>query len=719
MLTRIVIAAVFLTGLTFASVSCTDSEPTPASTYAPASTSASSQLTSPDPTPVPTSAPAQTATPTSMPAVSPIPTSVPTPTSVATEVPVAATVPDPTRPPIPTLPPISTQAATPAPSPASTPAPSPTLTSVAHVPTPTPASATVPAPSPVPISTSTPISTQTATPALEPTYLGEEVPPCTPAPGAAVDPCGPRAEWDSTTGRGGHIIFDAPLHVDYLLNGSPTVPIYTTHVVLRGTYIPGTVRCTSGHRIRFPSYVGEGFGGLLIYCFADVRVNAYLLGSGPPTLTVTAHTSLYALSGDDDDYGLGQLESRRLAYERALAEGGRFEYEEPLRGYLPPDGGAGPLRLEDGPDGLAATGPPGGIGGREVVMFIRPSISVSVETWEVRYKWDVERRDDATVVAIHPYREWFNLEPHGSLVEMELAALTQAVTTAHQQRVVANGGRIGADDSLPMLVTDANQLRQYYTEVGAYAPDVPTPAQPPPTCGLAVPDQADNPGLMRDCINLLAAKDALRGTATLNWSVDTPISDWDGVRVLGSPGRVTSLVLTSKNLTGTIPPDLARLDALEYLWLNYNRLTGEIPAALGSLASLKNLILSDNLLTGTIPQELGELSGLEVLWLNENQLSGEIPAALGDLSDLRDLFLSGNALSGAIPSDLGDLSNLEDLWLSHNQLTGEIPAALGNLSNLKDLFLGVNHLTGCIPPALRNVDDNDLDSLGLQDCAAP
>ena len=235
----------------------------------------------------------------------------------------------------------------------------------------------------------------------------------------------------------------------------------------------------------------------------------------------------------------------------------------------------------------------------------------------------------------------------------------------------------------------------------------------------AVPNPADNPGLMRDCINLLAAKDALQGTATLNWSVDTPISEWDGVRVLGSPSRVTRLQLTSEGLTGTIPPDLARLDGLEFLWLNYNQLTGEIPAALGNLASLKSLTFNHNLLTGAVPRELGDLSRLESIWLNENQLSGEIPASLGDLSNLRQLLLAGNRLSGAIPSVLGDLSNLESLKLNYNQLTGEIPSALGRLSNLKDLLLGDNQLTGCIPPALRNVEDNDLDSLGLQDCSTP
>ena len=83
-----------------------------------------------------------------------------------------------------------------------------------------------------------------------------------------------------------------------------------------------------------------------------------------------------------------------------------------------------------------------------------------------------------------------------------------------------------------MLVTDANRLREFFSDpkVGAYDhPDGPNPKQPPPPCGLAVPDQANNPGLMRDCITLLELKDTLRGTAALNWMASTTIATWEGV----------------------------------------------------------------------------------------------------------------------------------------------------------------------------------------------
>ena len=429
---------------------------------------------------------------------------------------------------------------------------------------------------------------------------------------------------------------DFSLRVDHLV--SHPIEVFTTHVALRGTYLPGTVRCTSGHPRRAPSYLGRGqaSSGLLIYCFADVRVNAYLLGTGPSTLTVTVYRSVYqsvnAFGGDDEDYGLEQLESRRLAYERALSEGGRFQYDPPLRGFLPPDGGLGPLRREydtldeaHEPNGPAVIGPPGGIGGREAVLFIGPSGRLSVEAWVVRFTWDVERREDGTVVALHPFIDRFDLErvrdanlAYLSLLEMELPALTQAVTTAHQARVAANGGRIGEDTDLPMLETDANRLRQYFSDpkVGGYAPGVPAPVQPPPPRGLAVQDQGGNPDLMRDCIHLLGLKDALRGAATLNWSVNTAITGWEGVTAAGTPSRVSKLLLSSESLSGTIPPELGRLVELTHLDLSSNSLTGEIPRELGGLSNLQEIRLSGNSLTGCIPASLKDVPTNDLGLLN-------------------------------------------------------------------------------------------------------
>ena len=71
-----------------------------------------------------------------------------------------------------------------------------------------------------------------------------------------------------------------------------------------------------------------------------------------------------------------------------------------------------------------------------------------------------------------------------------------------------------------------------------------------------MPDPANTPGLAADCTALLVAKDVLRGTATLNWSPATPIADWDGVTVGGTPPRVTELDLRDYGPTGRIPAEL-------------------------------------------------------------------------------------------------------------------------------------------------------------------
>lgn len=403
-------------------------------------------------------------------------------------------------------------------------------------------------------------------------YLTQEIPPCNPISGSSVDPCESDVKIQTNPlvdeGAGRIFEYDTPQTVRAFLDGGSIS--FIPHIVLRGTYIPDTARCTSGNPLHTPSYVEPGYfqNSILILCFADVRVNSYILGAGPTRLTVQVSYLPYW-----EGY---------YAHDAANLD---MTEQELIEQFL----GAFVVILEEG---YGHTGE--GIYGREMALFIGPGSNHAVAVWEVFETWDVQRQDDGTISAVHPHRDdWrgarlVEYQNHRSTLEMELPAFTQAVTAAHQARVAEYGGRIAPDDiqsraegvDLPMLVTDANMLQQFYTDTGAYDHPDGTPSQPPPPCGLAVPDQGDNPGLMRDCMNLLAAKDALRGTAALNWSVDTAISDWGGVTIEGSPSRVTRLLLNEKGLTGIVAPELARLDGLEYLRLAENQLTDCIPLAL-------------------------------------------------------------------------------------------------------------------------------------------
>ena len=282
--------------------------------------------------------------------------------------------------------------------------------------------------------------------------------------------------------------------------------------------------------------------------------------------------------------------------------------------------------------------------------------------------------------------------------------------------------------------------------------------------GGAVADPVNNPALVFDCNALVAARDSLAGSAALNWSANTPIADWQGVTVDGTPRRVTALSLPDAGLTGGLPMELSRLDGLkrlvlreneltgpipawigdlanledlslwgnrlygplptslgnlvnlESLLLSRNPITGPIPAEMGNLANLKELRLFDSQMTGPIPTELSRLAALKVLQLSKNRLDGTLPAWLGGLADLEVISLWGNEFTGLIPHELGGLEKLEELRLAENALFGPIPASFGDLEDLRILTLRHNQLEGCVPGGLRDVDSNDLDHLGLPFC---
>ena len=75
--------------------------------------------------------------------------------------------------------------------------------------------------------------------------------------------------------------------------------------------------------------------------------------------------------------------------------------------------------------------------------------------------------------------------------------------------------------------------------------------------GGAVSDAA-NTGLVSDCEALLAAEDILAVSVSLNWAEDTPIAQWDGIRLGGASRRVTRLALPGKGLGGTVPSAIGR-----------------------------------------------------------------------------------------------------------------------------------------------------------------
>ena len=226
------------------------------------------------------------------------------------------------------------------------------------------------------------------------------------------------------------------------------------------------------------------------------------------------------------------------------------------------------------------------------------------------------------------------------------------------------------------------------------------------TCenGTAVPNPADNPELVEDCTVLLSVADTIAGEGSLDWSVDTPITEWEGVSARGEPARVQELRLDAADLSGTIPAELGGLSGLNFLLIAVSSFTGPIPAELGNLSNLRRLYIIGQGLTGTIPAELGNLSNLYGLRLETDGLTGSVPAELGNMSGLGTLNITANGLTGTIPPELGSLSNLQQMSLHVDGLTGSIPSELGGLSRLKRLTIRGSQLTGTIPAQLGDLN---------------
>ena len=83
---------------------------------------------------------------------------------------------------------------------------------------------------------------------------------------------------------------------------------------------------------------------------------------------------------------------------------------------------------------------------------------------------------------------------------------------------------------------------------------------------------------------------------------------------------------------------------------------------------------------------------------------------------MQHLRLDRNDLTGVLTDKLDGLNMLTSLGLSDNSFSGVIPLELAGYG-LDVIRVAGNRFSGCIPPELRNVPDNDIDSLvQLVDC---
>jgi len=187
--------------------------------------------------------------------------------------------------------------------------------------------------------------------------LDHSIPPCTRISEGDEDPCPegllPFVEQYAVSGSLPRYVSDVPSVARILEGLNPDSPVLIPHLVARVTVMPGTTRCERYRVILYNFVDATDFPGLFHYlCFVDVRVNEYYLGTGLEILTVAVHNERL-LFGDGVVW-----ESVR---DRILDE-----------------------ELADPRARTAAA-----YEGREVVMFLRPTLTMAVESWAVDGSYDL------------------------------------------------------------------------------------------------------------------------------------------------------------------------------------------------------------------------------------------------------------------------------------------------------------------------------------------
>ncbi|CAH2076896.1 unnamed protein product [Thlaspi arvense] len=220
---------------------------------------------------------------------------------------------------------------------------------------------------------------------------------------------------------------------------------------------------------------------------------------------------------------------------------------------------------------------------------------------------------------------------------------------------------------------------------------------------LLVPTQLQ--ALSTDGVLLLSFKYSILNdplSVLRNWNYDdeTPCL-WTGVTCteLGMPNtpdmfRVTSLVLPSKHLLGSVTPDLFSIPHLKTLDLSSNFFNGSLPDSVFNATELRIISLGSNNLSGDLPKSVNTVMSLQLLNLSANAFTGKIPPSLSLLKNLTVVSLTKNSFSGDVP---GGFEAVQVLDFSSNLLNGSLPTDLGGRS-LHYLNLSHNEVSGVISP---------------------
>ena len=280
-------------------------------------------------------------------------------------------------------------------------------------------------------------------------YLEEVVPPCVPTE-SEPDPCPVGSPSRIDTGvLALQYMRRVPTFTERLVQEEGVLGI--PHIVVRGTVQTGSTRCD-----RYPDVIANYVKVQVIpagfyFCFVDITVNEYIVGEGPPVLTI--------------------MMERMNVWDLVDSSGNLFSWASYYFDQLKSD----TVSVYEG---------------KEMILFLSIPLSIAVESWGTLgggSRWFVQQTDDGIRAVAQNIWLARNDEMRSKL-NLPLDEMIEDIKVASVERLVITGGRMGTDPALPMLVTDANELREFYTTVGAvYEGDNATVLPPP------VPGEDDPP----------------------------------------------------------------------------------------------------------------------------------------------------------------------------------------------------------------------------------
>ncbi|CEL96669.1 unnamed protein product [Vitrella brassicaformis CCMP3155] len=175
--------------------------------------------------------------------------------------------------------------------------------------------------------------------------------------------------------------------------------------------------------------------------------------------------------------------------------------------------------------------------------------------------------------------------------------------------------------------------------------------------------------------------------------------------------KLKELYLEENSLRGTLPRSIGHCGSLTILKAGGNRLEAQLPDQVCMLTMLEEFEMARNNMQGSVPACIGGGEGqdgnvtypgmknLTHLYMQYNKLSGELPVSMGNLTKARSIFLHGNELSGNIPDVFYNVPLENQITLFENpSLTPGIPKSLAEKMVREQLRVVFEQLMfGCRP----------------------